>query len=252
MNPIAFNTANLVARVTNYRFELRNWSVQHRDTAHATDEHEWRSICQEIAAHGFRSVEVWEAHAAPGFLNQARAARWKAILDEFKLQPIAYAASLRPETVEVARWLGIPQICGGLGVCLDDAERLCRRSGVAYNFENHPEKSAAEIASKVGGGSESLGVCIDTGWLGTQGLDAPQVLAALGGLVRHVHIKDVRSAGGHETVPLGEGVVDVERCLRVLKARGYEGALSWEDEPEERNPFEVATQCREKIECWLS
>ena len=61
----AFNTANLVARVTGYRYQLSQWMDQHKKTIAATDEAAWRAICKEIAAAGFKTVEVWEAHAAP-------------------------------------------------------------------------------------------------------------------------------------------------------------------------------------------
>jgi sugar phosphate isomerase/epimerase len=252
MNPIAFNTANLVARVSGYRFELKHWGEQHQKTIAATDEAEWRAICSEIAAAGFSSIEIWEAHAAPESLDEAKAARWKAILQEFELTPVAYAGQLRPGGIQVCRWLGIPLIAGGLSVPVEEAERLCADSGIQYGFENHPEKSADEIRARIGGGSTNLGVAVDTGWLGTQGLDAPQVLAELGSLVRHVHIKDVAAAGGHETVVLGQGAVNVEGCVRFLKESGYNGALSWEDEPENRNPLEDAVRCRQLIEQWLA
>ena len=38
---IAFNTANLVARFTNYRFELKHWGEQHQKTVAMTDEAAW-------------------------------------------------------------------------------------------------------------------------------------------------------------------------------------------------------------------
>ena len=67
---VAFNTANLVARVTRYRFELRNWMDQHKKTVAATDAAAWREICREIAGAGYKAVEIWEAHASPGALGK--------------------------------------------------------------------------------------------------------------------------------------------------------------------------------------
>ena len=117
--------------------------------------------------------------------------------------------------------------------------------------ENHPEKNLTEILAQIGGGNEWLGVCIDTGWLGTQGVNAPETIRACGRLVRHVHIKDVKTAGAHETCLLGEGIVDVAGCLAALKAIGYPGVYSWEDEPEDRNPFDFAVRNRQWIEARL-
>ncbi len=245
---IAFNTANLVARVTNYRYQLAQWMEQHKKTIAATDAPAWRAICDEIARAGFKAVEIWEAHASPVALNESKAMEWKQILKSAGLKPIAYAGSLRRETLQICQWLEIPHIDGGLGnVTPDQATALCKEFGIAFNIENHPEKSAAEILKKIGGGNEWLGVCIDTGWLGTQGVSAPDIINSCGLLVRHTHIKDVKGAELHETCPLGEGVVRVADCLKALQQLEYKGCYSWEDEPEDRNPFDSASRNRE----WL-
>jgi L-ribulose-5-phosphate 3-epimerase len=242
---IAFNTANLVARVTGYRFELSRWGEQHQKTVAATDEQAWRSICQEIAAAGFRAVEIWEAHAAPETLTESRARTWKRILDEARLRPIGYAGGLRRETLQICAWLDIPHVDGGLrGMTVDQATKLCREFGIRFNYENHPEKSTQEILAVIGGGNEWLGVCVDTGWLGTQSVPAPEAIRTLGPLVRHTHIKDVKAAGKHETCLLGDGVVNVAGCLQALREIGYPGWYSWEDEPEDRNPFDSAARNR--------
>jgi sugar phosphate isomerase/epimerase len=247
-NP-AFNTANLVARVTGYRYQLSQWMDQHKKTIATTDEVAWRAICQEIASKGFKAVEVWEAHAAPESLDEAKARTWKQILDENGLVPIAYAGGLRPETLRICQWLGIPHVDGGLRENTPEkATALCREHGVRFNIENHPEKSAAEILAKIGGGNEWLGVCIDTGWLGTQGVSGPAVIKACAPLVRHTHVKDVRAAGKHETCVLGEGAADVPGCLAALREVRYAGWYSWEDEPEDRNPLDSAVRNREWIE----
>ena len=74
---IAFNTANLVGRVSGYRYELSRWGEQHQKTVAATDERAWVSICEDIAAAGYGAVEIWEAHAAPESLDATKAATWR-------------------------------------------------------------------------------------------------------------------------------------------------------------------------------
>ena len=242
---VAFNSANLVARVSGYRYELSHWMDQHNQTIAATDEAAWRAICKEIAAAGFEAVEVWEAHAAPESLDEAKARLWKRILDDNGLTPVAYAGGLRPETLRICQWLGIPHVDGGLREnAPEKATALCREHGIRFNIENHPEKSAGEILAKIGGGNEWLGVCIDMGWLGTQGVSGPAVIKACAPFVRHTHVKDVKAAGKHETCPLGEGTADVAGCLAALRELKYAGGYSWEDEPEDRNPFESAVRNR--------
>ena len=246
---VAFNTANLVARVSGYCFELKNWGEQHQRTVAATDERAWDAICQDIAAAGFRAVEIWEAHASPDTLTRPRAAAWQRILKDHGLQAVAYGGHLSQQTADICLWLGIPHIDGSLGgLAPAPATELCRATGVRFNYENHPEKSVAEIMARVGGGNEWLGVCVDTGWLGTQAVAVPDAIRALGPLVRHTHIKDVKAAGAHETCLLGTGVVNLAGAIQALQETGYRGWYSWEDEPEDRNPLDSAARNRQWIE----
>jgi len=247
---VAFCGANFVARVSDYRFEITSWMKQHYATIEATDAAEWRAVCEEIAAAGFKAIEVWEAHASPETLDsKSKAAEWKKILKETGLKPVAYAGTLGRETLQICEWLEIPRVNGQVGgLSPDEATRLCAEFEIGYNIENHPQKTSAEILEPIGGGNEWLGVCIDTGWLGTQGVTGPKIIKECGDLVRHTHIKDVEAAGGHATVLLGEGVADPEACIQALKGIGYEGWYSWEDEPEDRNPMAFAERNRLWIE----
>lgn len=246
---ISFNTANLVGRVSGYRYELKNWGEQHQKTIKATDEAEWTRICADISKAGYRAVEIWEAHAAPETLDQGKARAWRRILDDHGLRPVAYGGGLRPETLRICEWLQIPHIDGGIrGLTPDAATQLCRQHGIRFNLENHPEKTVEEILKPIGGGNEWLGVCVDTGWLGTQNASAPAVVRSLQSLVRHVHVKDVRQPGAHETCRLGDGLVNIPATLIALREVGYQGWYSWEDEPEDRNPLDLAVWTRKYLE----
>ena len=246
---ISFVTANLVAQVTGYRFELAHWGEQHKKTVAATDAAAWRSICAEIAAHGFKAIEIWEAHAAPEAMDRERAATWKSIMNDHGLKAVGYGGGLSRKTLEICQWLGVPRINGFIGENTpEQATALCKEMGVQFNVENHPQKTAQELLKVVGGGNDQLGVCIDMGWLGTQGVSGPDIIRACGPLVRHTHVKDVKAAGAHMTCLLGDGVAQVADCIATLKATGYTGWYSWEDEPEDRNPFDSAVRNREWIE----
>ncbi len=246
---ICFNTANLVGRATGYRFSLARWMDQHDATIAKTDEREWGAICKEIAKAGYTAVEIWQAHADPSVMTEAKARIWKQALADHGLAPVAYAGGLTVDTARVCTWLGIPHVDGGLGSrSAAEVAALCARTGILANHENHPEQSPDEIKVRVAGGGDWVGVALDTGWLGTQGVDAPRAIHELGPLVRHVHLKDVKAPGGHETCPLGEGRVGVDDCLVTLKQAGYTGWISWEDEPEDRNPFDIAARMREWID----
>jgi L-ribulose-5-phosphate 3-epimerase len=250
---ISFVTANLVARVSDYRFELAHWGDQHKKTVAATDAAAWQSICREIYAAGFRAVEIWEAHAAPEAIDRERGATWKKILDDQGLKAIGYGGTLSRKTLEICQWLAIPRINGWIGDNTpEQATAMCQEMGVHFNLENHPQRTAGELLKIVGGGNEWLGICIDMGWLGTQGASGPEVIRACGSLVRHTHVKDVKAVGAHQTCLLGEGVAQVAACITTLKEMGYTGWYSWEDEPEDRNPFDSAVRNRRWIEKQLA
>ena len=250
---ISFVTANLVGQVSGYRFELAHWGDQHKKTVAATDAAEWRSICREIYATGFRAIEIWEAHAAPEAMDRERGVTWKKIMDDQGLKAIGYGGSLSRKTLEICQWLDIPKINGWIGDNTpEQATAACREMGVRFNLENHPQKSAAELLKIIGGGNDWLGICIDMGWLATQGASGPEVIRACGSLVRHTHVKDVKAVGAHQTCLLGEGVAQVAACIATLKEMGYSGWYSWEDEPEDRNPFDSAVRNRRWIEKQLA
>ena len=96
---------------------------------------------------------------------------------------------------------------------------MLREHGVTLAIENHPERTPQEVLDKIEQGDGTLAATVDTGWWGTQGYDAVQAIEELGSHVRHVHLKDVRAVGEpHDTCRWGEGVVDIEGCVRALLA----------------------------------
>ena len=69
----------------------------------------------------------------------------------------------------------------------------------------------------------------------------------------HVHLKDVRAVGEpHDTCVWGEGVVDVEACVRALQRPGYDGVLTIEHEPEDHDPSDEIVALRSRLEAWLA
>jgi L-ribulose-5-phosphate 3-epimerase len=98
----------------------------------------------------------------------------------------------------------------------------------------------------------TLGVTIDTGWFGTQGYPADDAVRALRGRLRHVHLKDVRAAGTHETCGFGKGVVPLRAVVQALAEIGYTGVLSVEHEPELFGPGTDLAAARRQLDGWLA
>lgn len=246
---IAFNTANLVARFSDYRFRLNEWNEQVQKTLAAMNETEWARICAEVSAAGYHAIEIWVAHIDPLSMTDERAGIYRRILSDHGLEPIGLGGPLNRDTARVCQQLGMPSCNGRTGrVSIEEIRQLISDTGIHYYRENHPEKSVAELLAPIANGGPGIGLTIDTGWLATQGLDVPATIRALPPeLVRIVHIKDVRAVGAHDTCPLGEGIVDFPGTFAALREINYAGWYSWEDEPEDRNPLEIAAAMREYI-----
>jgi len=245
---VAFNTANLVAYHSHFHFKLADWGKQHALAAEKSTPEQLADFLRKIHFAGYDAAEIWVALVEKCADDPALAEQYNKVIQASGIKPVALGGSLNDRTARICQRLNIPATCGGFGGS-DKATvlRLMREPGIQFNYENHPEKSVAEISQRIDAGETGMGICLDTGWLGTQGIDAPKAVRQLGRLIRHVHVKDVQAAGKHETVPLGRGIVDIPGVLRELKATGYDGVLSWEDEPEDRNPFDIANESRQYI-----
>lgn len=246
---ILFNTANLVGRVTGYRFSLAQWGEQEKKTIAATDEAEFAAICRDIRRAGYVGVELWVAHCHPSAVDVEGARRRRRIAEEHGLRIVALAGGYTEGNLRMAEALGAESINGGLwGTDLPGVLSRLSTSNVAYHYENHPETTPQEVLDRIGG-DERIGIALDTGWLGISAtVDPATFIRTLGRRIRHVHLKDVAARGSHHTVPLGSGVVGIPAVLETLAEMGYSGHLSWEDEPEDRNPLDIAAEMRSYIE----
>ncbi len=78
-------------------------------------------------------------------------------------------------------------------------------------------------------GSPALRLLFDVGNGPAHGYTATDLLTELAPFVAHVHVKDAVGDGENTTYTLpGDGRAWVETCLRMLRAAGYDGALSIE------------------------
>ncbi|MBC8074549.1 MAG: hypothetical protein H7Y32_00610, partial [Chloroflexales bacterium] len=82
----AFVTANYVGRALGYSgFSLAEWGLAERATVEQTDLAAFDAICADVARAGFRSIEIWKAHAWPATLTPERADDLLAVLQRHHL-----------------------------------------------------------------------------------------------------------------------------------------------------------------------
>lgn len=261
MAPIAFMTANYVARETGWA--MHGWGHGDRETQARfrpleTYEERLDEVLSRVRELGFDTVDVWGAHLGAEWATDGHLAIAKKLLTRHQLNVSTYATWVGLANVEraceLARGLGTDLIGAGFSGAVARLVPILRDQGVRLAVENHPdEKTPGDVLAKIEPGDGWLGATVDTGWGGTHGYDAARAIEELGEHVLHVHLKDVRAVGEpHETCPWGEGVVDVEACVRALQRMGYEGAYTVEHEPEDHDPSEEIRELRLRLEEWLA
>jgi sugar phosphate isomerase/epimerase len=256
---ISFTTANYVARETGWA--MHGWSHGDRATnVHfeplRTYETRLGAVLEDIAALGFDTVDIWGAHLSPDWATDAHVTKARSLLDHHGFNVASYAAWVGPANVERVCELaiGIGTDLIGAGMSGDPAKvaPLLGKYGVRLAIENHPETTPREVLAKIAAGDGMMAATVDTGWWATQGYDPVRAIEELGEHVVHVHLKDVRAKGEpHETCLWGEGIVDVEACVRALQRIGYTGALTVEHEPEDHDPSEEIKQMLQTLKGWL-
>ncbi len=265
MTIISFMTTNCVARQLDFR--MADWGEGDRATRAyfgppETFAERFGDMLALIRGLGFTAIDLWTSHLDPLRATSGQVAAAKRSLADHGLRVVSLAGGFGDsrEAVEGSCRLAVEMrttiLGGSTSLALQDRDWLVgtlQRHGLRLAIENHPEKTPAEMLDKIGdGGGGTIGTTVDTGWYGTQGYDAAQAIEELAPHVMHVHLKDVRRAGGHETCALGTGVVPVEECVRALQRIRYAGAISVEHEPSEGDPSRAVQAGAELVRGWLS
>lgn len=265
MQPISFMSANFVARQLGYHM-TEGW-MQGDQATNAyfrpieTFSERFDAMLGEVRVMGFEAIDIWLAHLHWSWASEAHIAAARDLLTRHNLTVVSLAGSFgatRDEFAAACRLavaLGTRILGGNTPLLFTERAsviELLREHDLLLGVENHPEKTPADLLAKIGdGGDGRIGAAIDTGWFGTQGYDAARAIAELSDVLFHVHLKDVRAPGGHETCRYGAGCVPVEACVRTLQQIGYRGAISVEHEPDHFDPTDDCVANLALLRSWL-
>lgn len=252
-------TANEVARATGWA--MHGWGHGDRLTNESFEPIEtyaerFDALLRRVRSLGFDAVDVWGAHLSAEWATDEHVAVAQDAVRRHGMTVAAYATWVSPTNVrracELALALGTNVIGAGFSGDAGELAPVLREHGVTLAIENHPERAPAEVLAKIAAGEGTMAATVDTGWWATQGYQPARAIEELGSHVAHVHLKDVLHEGEpHETCRWGEGLVDVEACVRALERIGYAGALTVEHEPEAHDPSGEIRLMREQLEAWL-
>jgi L-ribulose-5-phosphate 3-epimerase len=257
---LSYVTANLIGAAFGFSGDP-DWGKLDAAMIEQTTPQTFRKIAKAVKAMGFEGIEIYTGHCS--YLNRgldyAKAVR--DVCAEEGLPVVAYAGGFgRPDgtredfkkTFAMCKALGTRLMAGGIagndwGLCA----KMLRDEGLAIGYENHPEKSAEEILAKVSGHEDVIKVTLDTGNLTSKGGDARVAAEKLMPLIVHMHLKDVKAVGGHDTLALGKGVAKLKDTMGYVLTHGYKGWASIEHEPFDRDPDAEIAESLTTVRNWL-
>lgn len=128
----------------------------------------------------------------------------------------------------------------------DLLDKLVAEYDVAIAIHNHGPHARyskiRDVADAVKDHHPKIGACVDTGHYLRSDEDPVEALEVLKDRLYGVHLKDVRTvtSGGRRQkifTILGQGDLNIFKCLAILKRINYQGCLSLEYEENEKNPL---------------
>ena len=265
-------TANYVAEESDYAVSRGwtqggDWGKCHRATIEKYQGNSFTEKFERLIYRtkqmGFDNIELWSAHldpsvATPTMINDARR-----ILEKNEVTIASYYAVGFDRTdyteneirrnFEVAKELEVPMITQTIiGKNAPIISRLSEEYDIPVGWENHAEKNSIEIMDNIKPYYPQISLVLDTGWLGTNNCNASQVIQELKNSLLHIHLKDVKLVGAHDSCTLGDGIVDIRNVLKTLKDIDYQGFISIEHEPHNFDPTEDIKESLSRVKSWCS
>jgi len=262
---LSFMSANFLGREKNYRdvegFGEGNTSLRAAFGPVETYAGRIDGLFAEIAAMGYRGVDLWLAHCHPDWATERHVAGLLEASERHGVRIVSLAGGLygtlddMEKTFRLAGWIGSPLLgmwCSALPDEIQALSSMLERHGLRLAFENHPkETTPAIVLEKTGHGKyPRIGSCFDTGWWGTHDYPVLQALEELKDSLLHVHLKNVKSPGTHGAARWDEGCLDLKPVVERLKQSGYAGWMSLEYEPFDHDPTAECLRFREVVEAW--
>jgi inosose dehydratase len=180
----------------------------------------------------------------------------KALLDDAGVRLMAYGVlefdaneSDARKKFDFAKAMGLYSISANPRknkATFDLLDKLVAEYDVAIAIHNHGPgarySKISDVADIIEDHHPKVGACVDTGHYLRSDENPVEALERLKDRLYGVHLKDVRTinAGGRRQkifTILGQGDLDIFKCLQILKGINYQGCLSLEYEENEKNPL---------------
>ena len=203
-------------------------------------------------------LKYWESFPKhiPLSTTPKNVAEHKALLDEAGIRLMAYGVvdfdaneSEARKKFDFAKAMGLVAFSANPRKDKSDVRPARQAGGRVRRRHRHPQprpgarySKISDVADVVKDRHPKIGACVDTGHYLRSDEDPVEALERFKDRLYGVHLKDVRTikSGGRRQkifTIVGQGDLDVVKCLRVLKRLNYQGCLSLEYEENEKNPL---------------
>jgi len=112
-------------------------------------------------------------------------------------------------------------------------DAMTKKYGIALGIHNHAHPTPDEVAKRLEGVGDGVGIAPDNGHWHRHGHEPIQSLKRFEGRVKSIHLKDVNEQG--KDVPFGSGTTDVKAILDHLDGVDYRGPIIIEYESGNEN-----------------
>ena len=265
MNTISFITANFVAREVGYAI-TEGWHQGNNATndyfrSIDTFPKRFDALLKEIKKLGFTSIDLWVSHLHWAWATKKHTKVANSLISKHRLKVVSMAGRFGATRLEfeaacqLANAMEVRTLIGTapfLNINREEAVAILRKYRLEFARVNQQETSAEQLLNKIGyDNHDIIGVAIDTGWysiLGDGLLDAIEELAPN---LKVVQLKNLKKADDTATSSYNKGSVPIQKCVEKLKEIRFNGAITVEHHPYDRDPCE---ECRENLEIlksWL-
>lgn len=266
MNTISFITANFVAREAGYAL-TEGWHQGNNATNDYfrpidTFPKRFDALLKEIKKLGFQAIDLWVAHLHWAWATKEHTKIANSLVSKHRLQIASMAGNFGATRLEfeaacqLANAMEVRLLAGSapfLHFGRQQAVDLLRQYNLELALVNHEETSAEQLLEKVGTDNHDiLGVAIDTGWFHILGTDILEVIEELAPNLKLVQLKNLVSKEATTTSPYDKGCVPLQQCVEKLIEIRFNGTVSVEHYPFDRNPADECRQNLELLKTWLT
>ena len=156
-----------------------------------------------------------------------------------------------------AKYMSITFDINTMPYCFKTAEKLSEEYDIYLGIHNHGGRDwlgNSQILEWVfKKTNKRIGLCLDTGWALDSGENPVEMIERFYDRIYLLHFKDFifDKTGKAKDVVLGEGNLDLDSIMKILKERNFEGEVIIEYEGEPENPLPKIKECVESIKKYL-